>query len=119
MAQDPVARLASLLNKDGKGMPSEHTLTGDLFATVLQEVRDEKAEKAKVAAKDLIFKALEMKETRDRLVRDFAKTMNKFDKEFTKHIGRIESMSNGKRPGADGDDAENAETETETPTATS
>lgn len=89
--------------------PHEQKL--DILKEALSEVSEERAGKRKDAAKELIRKALDLKEQKDKAKKEFLAKDRKWEKELGKVMGRLENMAQGKpldsgEDDEEGDDAE-------------
>jgi hypothetical protein len=74
--------------------PHEQKL--DVLKEALKEVSEERAGKRKDAAKELIRKALDLKEQKDKAKSEFLSKDRKWEKELGKVMGRLENMAQGK-----------------------
>ena len=91
MADGPsknVGRLDSLFE------PHEEKL--DILTEALGEISKERAEKRKEAAKELIRKALDLKDQMNASRKEFEGKSKKFDKELGKVMNRLQNMAKGK-----------------------
>lgn len=86
-------RLADLCGFDPVKKP---TASHELFAEVLGDIRKEREEKAKVAAREQLTKAIELSEKMDKVKREFEGQYAKFEKELGKMLNRLESSLSGK-----------------------
>jgi hypothetical protein len=68
----------------------------DVLKEALKEVSKEESEKKKVAAKDLIRKALELQDRMNTAERTFNSEKKKFDKELGKTLNRLKNMASGR-----------------------
>lgn len=97
MATDNTTRLNELLKP--------HREEFDVLREAIKEVSKEESEKKKVAAKDLIRKALELQGRMEQAERTFNAEKKKFDKELGKTLNRLKNMASG-RPLDDGEEKE-------------
>lgn len=86
-------------------MLKPHTTSFDFLAEAFKEVAKEDGEKRKVAAKELIRKALGLKGQMDQAKKDFDSASKKFDKELGKIVNRLSNMAAG-RPIDDNEEKE-------------
>lgn len=84
----------------------------DILGEALKEISEERAEKRKDAAKELLRKALDLKDQKERGRKEFEGKSRKFDKELGKVMNRLENMAKGRPLDAGDDDAEGGEDET-------
>lgn len=78
----------------------------DILSEALEEISKERAEKRKEAAKELIRKALDLKEQKDRAKKEFEGKDRKWDKDLGKIMSRLERMAQGKPLDAGDEDAD-------------
>lgn len=78
-----------------------HRQEVDVLKEALEEVTKEDAEKKKVAAKELVRKAMELQGRMNQAERDFLAQKKKWDKELGKTIRKLQNMVAG-RPVNDG-----------------
>lgn len=83
--------------------PHEQKL--DILKEALDEVSQERAEKRKESAKELIRKALDLKSQMDKAKSAFEGQTKKWDKELGKVMNRLQNMASG-RPLNDGEEDE-------------
>lgn len=85
----------------------------DILSEALDEISKERADKRKEAAKELIRKALDLKEQKDKNKKEFEGKDKKWEKELGKVMSRLERMAQGKSLDADGgeDDSETDDAE--------
>ena len=72
-------------------------VTGDLLKEVVGEIQKERLAKAKVAAKEQIVKAMELRERMYKSKKEFDNQFAKFEKELGKMMNKLESSLNGGR----------------------
>ncbi len=89
--------------------PHEQKL--NILAEALEEISKERAEKRKEAAKELIRKALDLKEQKDKAKKEFLAKDKKWEKELGKVMSRLERMAQGKPLDDDDDDEEDSKDE--------
>jgi hypothetical protein len=85
-----------------------HTLEFDVLKEALAEVSKEDAEKKKLAAKELIRKAMELKNRMDQARNAFNKEQTRFDKELGKLLNRIKNMAVGQPADEDEEETPNS-----------
>ena len=91
-------------------MLKPHEKKLDVLKEALDEVSQERAEKRKDAAKELIRKALDLKEQMNKAKQQFDGQAKKWDKELGKVMNRLQNMANG-RPLNEGEEAEEESSE--------
>lgn len=74
------------------------TPTADLFAEVAADLKKERLEKARVQAKELLAKAIELQTQKSALEKKFRAETQKFDKEFGKIMKQIDGLMAGRDP---------------------
>ena len=105
-----VEKLTELLGFDPV---KRSTLTQDLFKEVVSDISKDRIDKAKAQAKDLLTKALQLRDQKDKCEKDFAKEMKKFDKELGKVMNQIQGLLSGKEPQEEGGEGEKEESKEE------
>ncbi len=90
-----VEKLADMLEFDPAKRP---TLTQDVFSEVLKEIKEERAKVAKTQGKELIVKAMALRESMAKAKKTFEAEYNKNEKELGKIINQIQSNLSGKAP---------------------
>jgi hypothetical protein len=96
MAADPFAnahRLAEIVGFDAAKGPN---VTGDVLKEVLDEILEDRKQKAKVLAKEQLVKALTLREQMAAARRKFETEWEKSDKELGKVVNRLYASLNGK-----------------------
>lgn len=86
-------RLEKLIGFDAA---KSSNLTQDLFQEVLGDIKKERFEKAKVAAREQLVKAMELREKMAKAEKEFNSQKAKFNKELGKLLNRLESSLNGR-----------------------
>jgi len=89
---DNTERLEKLIGFDAA---KRQGVTQELFQEVLGEVKKERFEKAKGAAREQLLKAIELREKMYNIEKEFSAQRKKFDKELGKLLGRLESSLGG------------------------
>ena len=89
---DNGAKLTQLLGFDAAKEPG---ITNDVFSAALKEINEERALKGKARAKEVLAKAMELRQQMVKHRRDFEKQYSKFDKDLGKLIRQIEAGING------------------------
>jgi hypothetical protein len=89
---DPITRLKTLL---GAGTVEPPTAAGGAFAEALAEVKEARLNEGKRQAKVLIEQALHLVKQRDRMAKDFAEELEKFDTGLGEVVGKIEKLAAG------------------------
>ena len=95
---DVVSRLTALAGFDPAKQP---TTTKEIFAEVVADIHKERAERAKVAAREQLLKAFELREKMSKVEREFLSQKAKFDKELGKMLNRLEASLQGRPPPTD------------------
>lgn len=104
--QDNGARLAQLLEFDPGKEPG---ITKDAFADVLKELAEERREKAKAKAREVIVKASELRKKMVAARREFDKQEAAFNKELGKLLGQLQAAVNGKPQPPEGQEDQTSE----------
>ncbi len=99
----PAGRLESIVGFDAA---KPFRLGSEAFAEVLKELTKERADVAKGKAKELLSKALSLRESAAKAEREFLAAKKKFDKELGKLVAGIQSIVDGKPVPNDGDQTE-------------
>lgn len=96
----PTGKLTKLLGFD----PAKASrLTGVLYAEVVREISKERTDAAKAKAKDLLTKAISLREQAAQAEKKFRSEIQKFDKELAKVINSVQGILDGREPQAEGD----------------
>lgn len=90
-------QLVSILGFD----PLKDNITKDILTEAFDELKKEKAANAKVKAKELLSKAVELHSQMTAAKREFESKINKFDKELGKLVNRLKAFANGQQPPAE------------------
>ncbi len=90
----PFEQLQALLNNDAP-FPKEGQLVGGGLADVVSEIRQDRHDAAKKAAKELIVKAMDLVKQGNKIKSDFDKAMKKHDEELGKIMKQINAISSG------------------------
>ena len=101
---DNAGRLEDLIGFDAS-KPSN--LTNDLFQEVLSDIKKERFDTAKKAAREQLVKAVELREKMVKIEREFNGQKAKFEKELGKLLSRLESSLGGREPAPE-DPADNS-----------
>lgn len=91
----PAEKLNTLLGFD---VTKATRLTSEFFGEVVAEIAKERTDIAKGKAKELLTKAISLREQASKAGKDFAAQMKKFDKELTKVIGSVQGILDGRSP---------------------
>ncbi len=87
-------RLVSML--DGMNPAKQGSITKELFADVIKEIKEEKGKEAKAKAKEHLLKSIELVQKMEKLRKEFDGQYRKMDKELGKLMGQINGMLAGK-----------------------
>jgi hypothetical protein len=93
-AQNNQEQLVTILGFD----PLKENITKDILTEAFEELRKEKAANAKVKAKELLGKAVELHSQMTVAKREYENKINKFDKELGKLVNRLKAFANGRTP---------------------
>jgi hypothetical protein len=85
-------RLSDITGFDPARRPK---LTEDLFREVMDDIRQEREEKAQKRARETMLKAIELREQAAKVEKDFRNQMAKFEKELGKLLNQIEQDLQG------------------------
>lgn len=88
---DQTERLVSLAGFDPAKQPK---VTEQIFKEVMSDIQKERADKAKAKARELIVKALDLREQMAKAEREFAQQKAKFEKELGKILNQLEQDLN-------------------------
>jgi O6-methylguanine-DNA--protein-cysteine methyltransferase len=91
-----IGRLSEMLGFNAASKP-ESGIAGSILSA-LDDIKKERTEKAKEAAKALILQALTEAEGLDKLKKDFDAAFNKRNKALQKLVNRIQAYFAGKEP---------------------
>lgn len=98
-------RLEKLVDFDVTRRP---TLTRDLFQEIVGDLKKERYEKAKTAAREQLVKAIELREKMHKVKREFEAQEKKFEKELGKLLNSVEASLEGSNvpPETDSEDSD-------------
>jgi hypothetical protein len=88
-----VQKLSKML---GFNPDKKSNITQDALTEAVKEINEERIKEVKVKAKDLLIKAMQLREQKVKLDRDYAGQSKKFDKELGKILKQIEGALSGK-----------------------
>jgi hypothetical protein len=88
-----LARLQKLLGFDPDKRGS---ITQDVLSETIKEINEARVAEAKVRAKEMLTKALSLREQKVKLDKEYKKNSEKFDKELGKILKTIENSLSGK-----------------------
>ena len=93
MSQSPSAeRLEKLIGFDAT---KRLNVTKELFGELVDDIKKERLEKAKVAAREQLVKAIELREQMVKVEKEFENHRRKFEKELGKLLSGLEASLNG------------------------
>jgi hypothetical protein len=84
-------RLEDLLGHN----PSKELVGGDILAEAMKEIREERVKEAKVKAKELLTKAIDLHQAITKADQEWRCKVNKFNKELGKVLGRLDAFAQG------------------------
>ncbi len=87
-------RLVNML--DGMNPAKPGSITKELFADVIKEIKEEKGKEVKAKAKEHLLKSMDLTQKMEKLRREFEVQYKKMDKELGKMLGQINGMLAGK-----------------------
>ena len=103
---EQIDKLTAVLGFDPAKKPSA---TGELMKEVLEEVGKERREQAKARAKELLTKAMNLREEFARADKTYNDAKGKFQKELGKMLRGIEALTKGEEPPAEQDEVNKEE----------
>jgi hypothetical protein len=86
-----VQRLEDLLGHN----PSKELTGGDILQEAMKEIKEERAKEAKVKAKDMLSKAIELHRSITKADQEWRSKIAKFNKELGKVLNKLESFGQG------------------------
>ncbi len=100
MAEAPAAgvnsHIAKLKDMLGFDPGKKDQITSEAFKEVVQEIQAERQKAIKEKAKTQLVRAMEMRDQKEKMDREYASASKKWDKEMGKVLKGIESMLTGK-----------------------
>lgn len=84
-------------------------VTKELFGELVDDIKKERLEKAKISAREQLVKAIELREQMVKVEKEFENNRRKFEKELGKLLNSLEASLNGQQPPTEEEPQEPAE----------